>query len=115
METNLGPESVELIPQYQYLQDGNSLQLSLQTGEWVTSLDPPVPRRLVVESPVPGNLPTTHPDPFGPLPAIRVGGKHEKIRANMATGLQFRRLPVRPGDQVGFYPLRIGGQPSKRS
>ena len=24
METNLGPESVELIPQYQYLQDGNS-------------------------------------------------------------------------------------------
>ena len=43
----------------------------------------------VVESPVPGNLPTTHPDSFGPLPAIRVGGKHEKIRA--------------------------GGQPSKRS
>ena len=24
METNLGPESVELIPQYKYLQDGNS-------------------------------------------------------------------------------------------
>ena len=25
--------------------------------------DPPVPRRLVAESPVPGNLPTTYPDP----------------------------------------------------
>ena len=47
---------------------------------------------------MPGNLPTTHPDPFGPLPAIRVGGKLEKIRANTATGFQFRRLPVRPGD-----------------
>ena len=54
---------------------------------------------LRVESPVPGNL--QHPDPFGPLPAIRVGGKHEKIRANTATGLQFRRLPVRPGDRSG--------------
>ena len=50
---------------------------------------------------MPGNLPTTHPDPFGPLPTIRVGGKHEKIRANTATGLQFRRLPVPPGDRSG--------------
>ena len=30
--------------------------------------DPPVPRRLVVESLVPGNLPTTYPNPLGPLP-----------------------------------------------
>ena len=150
METNLGPQSVELIPQYQYLQDGNSgdnlviladrgmgditgLQRrvfphsnkskvtkisevfpvqsnlpihssSLWSGHSSSQVyqggqrseacgsskgyqDPPVPRRLVVESPVPGNLPTTHPDPFGTLPAIRVGGKHEKIRANTATGL----------------------------
>ena len=40
METNLGPESVELIPQYQYLQDGNSGDNPvILTGEWVTSLD----------------------------------------------------------------------------
>ena len=50
---------------------------------------------------MPGNLPTTYPDPFGPLPAVRVGGKHEKIRASTATGLQFRRLPVRPGNRSG--------------
>ena len=41
--------------------------------------DPPVPRRLVSQSPVPGNLPTTYPDPLGPVPRIRVGGKHEQI------------------------------------
>ena len=41
MEANLGSESVELIPQYQYFQDGNpgNNPVSLQTGEWVTSLD----------------------------------------------------------------------------
>ena len=30
--------------------------------------DPPVPRQLVAESPVSGNLPTTYSDPLGPLP-----------------------------------------------
>ena len=30
--------------------------------------DPPVPRRLVSQSPGPGNLPTTYPDPLGPVP-----------------------------------------------
>ena len=30
-------------------------------------LNPPVPRRLVSESPLPGNLPTTYSDPFGPM------------------------------------------------
>ena len=29
--------------------------------------NPPVPRRLVSESPLPGNLPTTYSDPFGPV------------------------------------------------
>ena len=48
-----------------------------------------------------GNLPTTYPDPLGPLPAVRVGCKHEKVRTNPTTGLQFRRLPVRPGDRSG--------------
>ena len=61
--------------------------------------DPPVHRRLVTESPVPGNLPTTFPDPLGPLLRVRVGSKHEEIRVDTTTGLQFRRLPVRPSDR----------------
>ena len=55
--------------------------------------DPPVPRRLVTESPVPRNLPTSYPDPLGPLPRVRVSGKHEEIRVDTTAGLQFRRLP----------------------
>ena len=60
--------------------------------------DPPVPRQLVTESPVSGNLPTTYPDPVGPWPRIRVGSKHE-IRVDPSTSFQFRRLPVRPSDR----------------
>ena len=58
--------------------------------------DPPVPRRLVVTSPFPGNLPTTYPDPLGPVSRV---GKHAKIRAGSPTGFQLRRLPVRPVDR----------------
>ena len=57
--------------------------------------NPPVPRRLVIESPVPGNLPTTYPDPFGPLSTVRLGSKHEEIRARTSANLQFRRLLIR--------------------
>ena len=60
--------------------------------------NPPVPRRLVVESPAPGNLPTTYTDPLGPLPTVRVDCKHEKVRTETPTGLQFRRLLIQPGD-----------------
>ena len=49
---------------------------------------------------MPGNLPTTYPDPLGPLPRVRVGGKHEEIRVDSTTGLQFRRLPFRPFDRL---------------
>ena len=63
--------------------------------------DPPVPRRLVTESPLPGNLPTTYPDPFGTLPTVRVGSKHEEIGIDTTAGLQFRRLLVRPVDRSG--------------
>ena len=58
--------------------------------------DPPVPRRLVSQSPGPGNLPITYPDPLGPVPRTRVGGKHGEIGTDASTGFQFRRLPVRP-------------------
>ena len=57
--------------------------------------DPPVPRRLVSQSSGPGNLPTTYPDPLGPVPGPRVGGKHGEIGAYASTGVQFCRLPVR--------------------
>ena len=57
--------------------------------------DPPVPRRLVSQGPGPGNWPTTYPDPLGPVPRPRVGGKHGEIGAYASTGVQFRRLPVR--------------------
>ena len=57
--------------------------------------DPPVPRRLVSQSPGPGNLPTTYPDPLGPVPRPGVGGKHGEIGTYASTGFQFCRLPVR--------------------
>ena len=71
--------------------------------------DPPVPRRLVTESP----LPTTYPDPLGPLPTIRVGSTHEEIRIDTTAGLRFHRLPVRSGDRSG--PTHSGqvGNPSR--
>ena len=63
--------------------------------------DPPVPRRLLVESPVPGNLPTTYPDPLGPVPRLGFGGKLRKIGTDPSAGFQFCRLPVRPVDRSG--------------
>ena len=58
--------------------------------------NPPIPRRLVAENPVPGNLPTRYPDPLGPLPKVRLGSQHEEIRVGTPANLQFCRLPVRP-------------------
>ena len=64
--------------------------------------DPPVPRRLVTVSPVPGNLPTTYPDTLGPLPRLWLGSKPEEVRTGFPAGFQFRRLPVRPSNGSGF-------------
>ena len=74
--------------------------------------DPPVPRRLVTESPFPGNLPTTYPDPLGPMSAIRLDSKYDQIRVSSQTGLQFCRLPVRPGHWPGSAHSRPVGYPS---
>ena len=63
--------------------------------------DPPVPRRLVAESPFSGNLPTTYPDPLGPMSRIRLGSKYDQVRVSSHTGLQFCRLPVRPDLRLG--------------
>ena len=73
--------------------------------------DPPVPRRLVTESPFPGNLPTTYPDPLGPLPTVRVGSKYDQIRTGSQTGLQFCRLPARPSHGSSSTHSRPVGNP----
>ena len=75
--------------------------------------DAPVPRQLVTESPLPGNLPTIYPDPLGPLPTVRVGSKHKKIGIDSTAGLQFCRLLVRSVDRSG--PTHSGpvGNPSR--
>ena len=45
----------------------------------------------------------TYQGPLGPLPTVRVGSKHEKIRVQTPAGLQFCRLPIRPVDRSGPY------------
>ena len=74
--------------------------------------DPPVPRRLVTESPFPGDLPTTYPDPLGPMSAVRMGSKYDQFRVSSQTGLQFRRLPVRPDHRPGSTHSGPVGSPS---
>ena len=74
--------------------------------------DPPVPRRLVTESPFPRNLPTTYPDPLGPMPAVRLGSKHEQVRVSSQAGLQFCRLPVRPDLRASAPHSRPVASPS---
>ena len=159
MEANLRFKSAQLVPQYRYLQNGNSgddpVVLEYRGGGHVARLqrrllphpnctkvkkvsqvlpvptdfpvhspairtgnsspgvyqggkrsetygssegyqDPPVPRRLVTESPFPGNLPTTYPDPLGPMSAVILGSIYDQIRVSSQTGLQFRRLLVLP-------------------
>ena len=71
--------------------------------------DPPVPRRLVIESPFAGDLPTTYPDPLGPMPTVRLGSKYEEVRTGPQTGIQFRRLPVRPDYRSGSTHARPVG------
>ena len=50
---------------------------------------------------MPGNLPTTYPDPLGPVPRLGFGGKLRKIGTDPSAGFQFCRLPVRPVDRSG--------------
>ena len=72
--------------------------------------NPPIPRRLATQSPFPGNVPTTHPEPLGPLPQTGLGSEHGEIRTNPSTGFQFCWLPVRPVDQSGFTNSRKMGK-----
>ena len=58
--------------------------------------DPPVPRRLAGESLYPPHLSSAYSNPNHTLSGIRVAGEQGKVRAGSQTGLQLRRLPVRP-------------------
>ena len=58
--------------------------------------NPPVPRRLVSESPLPRNLPTAYPDPFGPMSHSRLGSQYVKVGAGSPVGVQLCRLSFGP-------------------
>ena len=64
-------------------------------------LNPPVPRRLVSASPLPGNVPTSYPDPLGPMSQPRLGGQHVKVGTVSPTGVQLCRLPFQPLSETG--------------
>ena len=72
--------------------------------------NPPVPRRLVAESPFTGDWLTTHPDFVEPLPQTGLASEHEKVRVNSSTGLHLRRLPFRPVDRSGVTNSRKMGK-----
>ena len=58
--------------------------------------DPPVPRQLAGESLYPPHLSPAYSNPSHTLSGIRGAGEQGKVRAGSQTGLQLRRLPVRP-------------------
>ena len=58
--------------------------------------DPPVPRRLAGESLYARHLSPAYSNPGHTVSGSRVAGEQGKVRTGPQTGLQLRRLPVRP-------------------
>ena len=58
--------------------------------------NPPVPRRLAGEGLYPPHLSPAYSNPGHTLSGTRVAGEQGKVRTGTQTGLQLRRLPVRP-------------------
>ena len=58
--------------------------------------DPPVPRRLAGESLYPRHLSPAYSNSGHTMSGTRVAGEQGKVRTGTQTGLQLRRLPVRP-------------------
>ena len=58
--------------------------------------DVPVPRRLAGESLYPRHLSPAYSNPSHTLSGTRVAGEQGEVRTSPQTGLQLRRLPVRP-------------------
>ena len=50
---------------------------------------------------MPGNVPTTYPDPFGPMSQSGLGGQHVQVGAGSPTGVQLCRLSFRPLSRPG--------------
>ena len=63
--------------------------------------NPLVPRRLISESPLPGNVPTTYSNPFGPMSQPGLGSQQVKVGTGPPTGVQLRSLPFRPLSRPG--------------
>ena len=63
--------------------------------------NPPVPRRLVGESSLPGDVPTSFPDPLGPVLQARLGNQIVKVGTVSPTSVQLCRLSFRPLSEVG--------------
>ena len=72
--------------------------------------NPPVPRRLVTESPFKGDWSMSHPGSVVSLPRTGLAGQHQKVGVDSSTGLYLRRLPVRPVDGSGFANSRKMGK-----
>ena len=72
--------------------------------------NPPVPRRLVTESPFEGNWSPSHPSSVVSLPRTGLAGQHQKVGVESSKGLYLRRLPVRPVDGSGFANSRKMGK-----
>ena len=58
--------------------------------------NPPVPRRLAGEGLYPPHLSPAYSNPGHSVSGTRVAGEQGKVRTGTQTGLQLRRLPVRP-------------------
>ena len=68
--------------------------------------NPSVPRRLVGESHIPPKLSPAYTDLGSSLSRTRLAGEQGKVRTGPKTGLQLRRLPVRPQGGQGQTHIR---------
>ena len=76
--------------------------------------DPTVPRRLAGESLYPTHLSPAYSNPSHSVPETRVAGEQGKIRTGSQTGLQLRRLPVRPERGQGQTNRRTLAGPDRQ-
>ena len=64
---------------------------------------------------MPGDLPTTDPDPLRPVSQSGMGSKHGEIGAYPSAGLQLCRLPVRSDDRTGPSHSRPVDNPTREA
>ena len=77
--------------------------------------DPPIPRRLVGESRIPPRLSPSHPNSGQDVPGSGLAGELRKVRIGAQTGLQLRRLPVRPQVRPGQTDTRPMAKSSRKN